>query len=218
MRRELAHYPKQYLCTYTTPLLQLTEKCHHCSWPIYLCTRTHSSEFFPQSKDKNECNKSVPFNSTPLPPLSLFLFCFKGSLDFFIAAAAMWLQSCLTLCDPTDGSPPGSSVPGTLQARILEWVAISFSNACMHAKPLQSCPTLCHPMDSSPPGSSVHGILQARILEWVAMSFIATSLNYHAPLVLRFVCFYLVLIRSLTFQNIGKVETLFQGDFLSNSN
>ena len=127
MRRELAHYPKQYLCTYTTPLLQLTEKCHHCSWPIYLCTRTHSSEFFPQSKDKNECNKSVPFNSTPLPPLSLFLFCFKGSLDFFIAAAAMWLQSCLTLCDPTDGSPPGSSVPGTLQARILEWVAIFFS-------------------------------------------------------------------------------------------
>ena len=39
------------------------------------------------------------------------------------------LQSCLTLCDPTDGSPPGSPVPGILQARTLEWVAISFSNA-----------------------------------------------------------------------------------------
>ena len=45
------------------------------------------------------------------------------------AAATKSLQSCLTLCDPTDGSPPGSSVPGILQARTLEWVAISFSNA-----------------------------------------------------------------------------------------
>ena len=45
------------------------------------------------------------------------------------AAAAKLLQSCPTMCDPIDGSPPGSSIPGILQARILEWVAISFSNA-----------------------------------------------------------------------------------------
>ena len=45
------------------------------------------------------------------------------------AAAAMLLQSCPTLCDPVDGSPPGSPIPGILQARTLEWVAISFSNA-----------------------------------------------------------------------------------------
>ena len=45
------------------------------------------------------------------------------------AAAAKSLQSCLTLCDPIDGSPPGSPVSGILQARKLEWVAISFSNA-----------------------------------------------------------------------------------------
>ena len=45
------------------------------------------------------------------------------------AAAAKSLQSCLTLCDPIDGSPPGSPVPGSLQAITLEWVAISFSNA-----------------------------------------------------------------------------------------
>ena len=45
------------------------------------------------------------------------------------AAAAKSLQSCLTLCDSIDGSPPGSPVPGILQARTLEWVAISFSNA-----------------------------------------------------------------------------------------
>ena len=87
------------------------------------------------------------------------------------AAAAKSLQSCPTLCDPIDGSPPGSSVYGILQARILNWIAVSFSNACMHAKSLQSCPILCDPTDSSPPGSSVHGILQARILECVAISF-----------------------------------------------
>ena len=46
-----------------------------------------------------------------------------------IAAAAKSLQSCPTLCDPIDGSPPSSPVPGILQARTLEWVAISFSNA-----------------------------------------------------------------------------------------
>ena len=45
------------------------------------------------------------------------------------AAAAKSLQSCPTLCDPRDGSPPGSPVPGILQARTLEWAAISFSNA-----------------------------------------------------------------------------------------
>ena len=45
------------------------------------------------------------------------------------AAAAKSLQSCLSLCDPIDGSPPGSPIPGILQARTLEWVAISSSNA-----------------------------------------------------------------------------------------
>ena len=52
------------------------------------------------------------------------------------AAAAKLLQSYPTLCNPIDGSPPGSPIPGILQARILKWVAISFSNACMHAKSL----------------------------------------------------------------------------------
>ena len=56
---------------------------------------------------------------------------------FIHYAAAKSLQSCLTPCDPIDGSQPGSSVPGILQARILEWVATSFPNACMHAKSLQ---------------------------------------------------------------------------------
>ena len=56
---------------------------------------------------------------------------FRDNIDAAAAAAAAAksLQSCLTLCDPIDGSPPGSPVPGILQARTLEWVAISFSNA-----------------------------------------------------------------------------------------
>ena len=54
---------------------------------------------------------------------------FTEALFMIAAAAAKSLQSCLTLCDPIDGSPPGSPVPGILQARTLEWVAISFSNA-----------------------------------------------------------------------------------------
>ena len=53
----------------------------------------------------------------------------KGELPTAAAAAAKSLQSCPTLCDPIDGSPPGFPIPGILQARTLEWVAISFSNA-----------------------------------------------------------------------------------------
>ena len=87
------------------------------------------------------------------------------------AAATKSLQSCPTLCDPRDGSPPGSPVPGILQARTLEWVAISFSNAWSESVVAQSCPSPNDPMDCSLPGSSVHGICQARVLEWVAITY-----------------------------------------------
>ena len=86
-----------------------------------------------------------------------------------------------------DCSPPGSPVHRILQARILEWVPISFSRGIIYsgllnsnaavaaaaaaAKSLQSCLTLCDPRDGSPPGSPIPGILQARTLEWVAISF-----------------------------------------------
>ena len=109
-----------------------------------------------------------------------------------------------TLCDPLDSSPPGSSVHGILQARMLEWVAISSSRgsswprsgthiSCVYCiagrlftaeppgKPSpevsQSCLTLCDPMHYSLPGSSVQGIFQARILERVAISFSDTHAN-----------------------------------------
>ena len=109
-------------------------------------------------------------------------------------------QSCPILWDPRNCSLPGSSLHGILQARVLEWVAISFSRGsswsrdrtwvscilgrrfnlwatrearmcvCMCVNWLQSCPTLHDPMGYSLPGSSVHGIFQTRILEWVAMA------------------------------------------------
>ena len=69
------------------------------------------------------------------------------------------------------GQPTRLLCPWDSQARVMEWVAISLSNACMPAKLLQSYATLWDPMDSSPPGSSVHRILYARMLKWVAFSF-----------------------------------------------
>ena len=84
---------------------------------------------------------------------------------YIATAAAKSPQSCPTLCDP---------VPGILQARTLEWVAI-FLFQCMEVKSdsevAQSCLTLLDPMDCSLPGSSVHGIFQARVLEWGAIAF-----------------------------------------------
>ena len=89
--------------------------------------------------------------------------------------AAKSLQSRPTLCDPIDGSPPGSPVPGILQARTLEWVAISFSNAwkwkVKEREVAQLYPTLSDPMDCSLPGSFIHRIFQARVLEWGAIAF-----------------------------------------------
>ena len=110
------------------------------------------------------------------------------------------IQSCLSLFNPMDCSPPVSSILGISQAKILEWVAISFSRSsrptdqtqisCIagrfftiwatrepilpHRKKkvkVKSFPTLCDHMDCSLPGSFIHGIFQARLLEWIAISF-----------------------------------------------
>ena len=69
-----------------------------------------------------------------LPPgdfslLPIYLLIQSFLYQYAAAAAAKSRQSCLTLCDPMDGTPPGSPIPGILQSRTLEWVAISFSNA-----------------------------------------------------------------------------------------
>ena len=79
-----------------------------------------------------------------------------------VAVAVKSLQSCLTLCNPIDGCSPGFPVPGILQARTLEWVAISFSNAWKwkvksESEVAQSCLTLSNTMDCGQPGSSAVG-------------------------------------------------------------
>ena len=103
------------------------------------------------------------------------------------AAAAKSLQSCPTLCDPIDGSLPGSPIPGILKA---SGVGCHFLLQCMKVKSegevTQSCPTLSDPMDCSLPGSSVHGIFQARVLEWGAIalsgfSIAALQINSSVP-------------------------------------
>ena len=110
-----------------------------------------------------------------------------------ICAVCLVPQSGPTLWDPIDCSPPGSFVHGIFQARILEWVAVSYSGgssqsrdwtqfhsflsafipltAAAVAKLLQWVPTLSDPLDGGPPGSPIPGILQARTLEWVAIPF-----------------------------------------------
>ena len=102
--------------------LHLSSLCSH----ITMSEKLHLSSQF---------ETEIPLH--PLLPTQHFLSltCFSF-LRFHIltrlvlsAAAAKSLQSCLTLCDPIDGNPTGSPVPGILQARTLEWVAISFSNA-----------------------------------------------------------------------------------------
>ena len=122
------------------------------------------------------CNASSAINH-------IFVLVFLGSLVcssslFFYgrsaAAAAKSLQSCPTLCDPIDGSPPDSSVPGIPQARTLEWVAISFSNEGkwkVRVKSLSRVWLLATLWTAAYQAPPVHGILQERVLEWVAIAF-----------------------------------------------
>ena len=98
---------------------------------------------------------------------------YRYFLPSHAAATAKSLQSCPTLCDPIDGSPPGSrpwDSPGKNNG-----VGCHFLLQRMKVKSesevAQSCPTLIDPMDCSLPGSSAHGIFQARVLEWVASAF-----------------------------------------------
>ena len=94
------------------------------------------------------------------------------------AAAAKSLQSCLTLCDPIDGSPPVSPCPWDSPGKntgvgchfLLQYVKVK-----SESEVTQSCPTLSDPMDRSLPGFSIHGIFQARILEWGPLPSLGNS-------------------------------------------
>ena len=95
------------------------------------------------------------------------------------AATAKSLQSCLTLCNPIDGSPTRLPRPWDSPGKNIE-VGCHFLLQCMKVKTesevSQSCPTLSNPMDCSFPGSSIHGIVQARALEWGAISSLKSFL------------------------------------------
>ena len=97
-----------------------------------------------------------------------------GSL--FIAAAAKLLQSWPTLCDPIDGSPPGSAIPGILQARTLEWVAISFSKALKWKVKSENESEVVS--DSSRP----HGLQPTRLLRPWDFPGKSTGVGCHCPL------------------------------------
>ena len=94
------------------------------------------------------------------------------------AAAAKSLQSCLTLCDPIDGSPPGSPVPGILQARTLEWVAISFSNAWkwkVKVKSLSSVRHLATPWTAAYQAPPFMGFARQEYWSGLPLTFWGTS-------------------------------------------
>ena len=93
------------------------------------------------------------------------------------AAAAKSLQSCPTLCDPIDGSPPGSTIPGILQARTLEWVAIAFSN-----QPRQHIKKHRHYFANKGPSSQSYGFSSSHILMW--------QLDYKESWALKNWCFW----------------------------
>ena len=107
----------------------------------------------------------------PLAPLSK-INCGLGGERYCCCCKP--LQSCLTLCDPIDGSPPGSPCSWDSPGKNTG-VGCHFLLQCMKVKSesevAQSYPTLSDPMDCSLPGSSVHGIFQARVLEWGAIAF-----------------------------------------------
>ena len=104
---------------------------------------------------------------------SILLIKICSYICIYIYAAAKSLQSCLILCDPTDGSPPGSPVPGILQARTLEWVAISFSNAWkwkVKVKSLSRVQLCATPWTAAYQAPLSMGFSR-RVLEWGAIAF-----------------------------------------------
>ena len=119
--RKLARYP--YLCFQITNNLRTFNGKHETIASLWRISS--ESKLY---HDFSFSNIVLRFNMFQ-QIFSIFYFKFKLNIETAAATAAKSLQSCPTLCDPIDGSPLGSSVPGILQARTLEWVAISFSSA-----------------------------------------------------------------------------------------
>ena len=120
----------------------------------------------------------IPYSNFPkLFQSYLFKFNFLAA-----AATAKSLQSCPTLCDPIDGSPPGSYVPGILQARTLVWVAISFSNAWkwkMKVKSLSCVQLFATPWTAAYQAPTSMGFSRQEYWSGVPLPSPLISLNYH---------------------------------------
>ena len=118
--------------------------------------------------EKRECSCTVGEN----------INCYSHYGIQYAAAAAKSLQSCLTLCNSIDGSPSGSPMPGILQARTLEWVAISFSNAWKWKVKVKS---LSHIQLLATPWTLWPWDFQARVLEWNTVWRILKKLGIKPP-------------------------------------
>ena len=123
------------------------------------------------------------------------------------------------LCNPIDGSPPGSAIPGILQARTLEWVAISFSNAWkwkVKVKSLSRVRLFRTPWtDCSLPGFSVHGILQARVLEWGAIACSSRSFQSRDRICTSCIDRWILYLRSHQMLQVLNKPLLEEGETLS---
>ena len=116
--------------------------------------------------------------------VSLLFFVVTPHYHIYTTTTTKSLQSCPTLCDPIDGSPPGSAIPGILQARTLEWVAISFSNEGkwnVKVKSLSRVRLFTTPWTVAYQVPPSMGLSRPRVLEWGAIAFsvphIYVSLN-----------------------------------------
>ena len=166
--------PVHFICSVNTYWKAVTQSSF---WDI--------SVLFEDAKEGNR-EYDLFFCKPQNPAFSLsssFAFAQRPPEPNVSAATAKSLQSCPTLCDPVDGSLPGSLVLGILQARTLEWVAISFSNEWKWKVKVKllSRGQLSDPMDCSPPGSSIHGIFQARVLELGAIAFSGPATAQMSP-------------------------------------
>ena len=117
------------------------------------------------------------------------------------AASAKSLQSCLTLCNPIDGSPPGSPVPGILQARTLQWVAISFSNAWKWSRSVVSN------------SSRHHGLQPTRLLHPWDFPGKSTGVGCHCLLPTEMQHLYVLILCHTTLLNAFISSNSFGGDF-----
>ena len=148
---------------------------------FFFCTvyyRGYSFSHTPEPHSPWQVQYSPCFLQSSFLLLGLFQLAMLLYTSPAAAAAAVLVQSCPSLCEPIDGSSPGSPVPDTSPGKNtgVGWhFLLQRMKVKSESEVAQSCPTLRDPMDCSLPGSSIHGIFQARVLEWGAIAFSDTS-------------------------------------------